>query len=166
MSEFFASIINSPSVQQMGLYLGLVFFGMLILYTAGKVRDALSGTDPIVVALQNILNAAIDGAYLAIEGQLSKLAHDQQIETIRRLAHDLYIQFPPVIQIPMGRYTVSIPLKILLSEELFTEICLASYYRVSDTLLMLEQELLTRYREWKGMGSPLPNGGIAVRLGG
>jgi len=135
-------------------WFGLVALSVIVLGGLINWRRNANSTDPAVILLQDILTTFIDGAYAALQNQLSQLSPEKQLEVVKELAHNLYSLLPASYVLQLGKTSISIPLKVLLSEELFTDICVAAYQKTYDELLALQQILTDKYNEWKRNGMP------------
>jgi len=51
---------------------------------------------------------------------------------------------------------------MIVSEQLFVDTALASYYKLNDVLANLQKELADAYKRWQQQGAPMPAGAASL----
>lgn len=140
----------------------VLFYGILLLavgfilvelyrFIRGKSSDNV-----IVSLLLEFLKGILNKALEAVVAELASLPVDSKEEKVKEVASRFYLLIPPTLALKVGNMSILIPARVLITEQMFQEVCWMSYRGAGNALVELRKLLEAEMAKWRAAGSPLP----------
>ncbi len=143
---------------------GLIALGLVAVFMAKKFLENMTGDSLVILALRGLLFTAIDGVYHGIQDQLAQLPLNEQEDKVRELAKAAYAALPNEVVVKIRTMNIIIPLKLLMSEQMFCNLAWLGYQGAVDLVEQLQEMLKDAYEDWQNQGARLPKSKYTVPI--
>ena len=133
---------------------GLIALAIMAVFAARKIRDNLTGDSIVIMVIRDMLYTVIDEVYKKIEAL--DLPIEEQEGRVRELAVQVYTELPSQVIINVSGRNLVIPVKTIVTEEMFVEACWFAYTKSGDLVAELQKMLKENYEDWRATGGTLP----------